>query len=183
MSNTVQSYLNTNPTITKYTQLGLININSLARYIKENVKEIDKNDTIASIGMNIRRYMLQLPRLSKSHIGSSNDKLHVITRTNLEELIFNKNNINRKTCLNLFNVISKTTYFSCLIEGEKEMVLLTDYPLKEKLPKIHNSKLISYHTTGLGYISIDFSIKLREVVGIYGCITSALASALISIHS
>jgi aspartokinase len=131
--------------------------------------------------MNVRRYIARLPKPVKPSISASDSASHVVTRANLEELIFNKNNKNRETCLNLFNELSKTKYFSCLVEGEKEIVLLTDCILIEKLKKI--SKLVSYHTIGLGYISVDFSIKLREVVGIYGVVTSALASANISIHS
>lgn len=183
MSNIIQSYLKTNPLLTKYTQLGLVNINSLARYIKENSKEIDKNETIASISMNIRRYVSSLPQSSKPSISVSDNQLRVVTRANLEELIYAKNTKNRKKCLNLFNQISKSKYFTCLVEGEKEIVLLTDCPLKEKIKNINNPKFIFFHTTGLGYISVDFSIKLREVVGIYGSITSALGSANISIHS
>jgi hypothetical protein len=183
MSNTIQSYLKRNSLLTKYTQIGLVNINSLARYIKENYSEIDKNSSIASIGMNIRRYISQMPKSIKPKIGIADNELHVVTRANLEELIFSKNNPNRKICLDLFNKISKTKYFSCLVEGEKEMVLITDYSLDESLKKNNLSKKISYHTTGLGFISVDFSIKLRQVVGVYSCVTSALSSANISIHS
>lgn len=183
MSNITLSYLKTNPLLTKYAQLGLVNINSLARYIKTTTQGINKNDTVASIGMNIRRYISHLPSIVKPSINTNTNKLHVVTRANLEELIFTKNSANRQVCLDLFHQLNKTKYFSCLVEGEKEIVLLADCVLNGKLSAKKAVKNASYHTTGLGYISIDFSINLREIVGIYGCITSALASANISIHS
>ena len=183
MSSTVKSYLQSNPQLTKYIQIGLVNINSLARYIKENNREINEKITIAALGMDIRRQISQLPILNKPNFITSDLKLHIVIRTNLQELIFDKGGKNRQVYLDLFNKISRTKYFSCLVEGEKEIVLLTDYSLNDLIKEKNLEKIISNHTTGLSFISIDFPIKLRKVAGVYSYVTSALMLANISIHS
>lgn len=183
MSNVIKTYLRSNPFLAKYTQAGLVNINSLARYIKKNNKEVDKKMSAAAIGMDIRRQITQLSDFNKPRFVPSELDLHIVTRTNLQELIFNKSGKNRQICSDLFNEISKSKYFTCLVEGEKEIVLLTDYPLDDLLKKKNLKTIISYRTTGLGFISIDFPIQLRQVVGVYSYVTSALALANISIHS
>lgn len=183
MSNVVKSYLKTNPVLTKYIQMGFVNINALARHIKTNNSEISSKSTIASIGMDIRRQIAKLPRSYGSKSLSIDQQLHIVTRANLQELIFDKIGKNRQICLDLFNRISKTKHFSCLVEGEKEMVLLTDFSL-DKISNVKSpKKTVSHQTSGLGFISIDFSIGLREVVGVYSYITTSLSLANIPIHS
>lgn len=183
MSTIIKSYLKANPFLTKYVKLGLVNINSLARYIKKADRGVDKKISTAALGMDIRRQISQLPNLEKPHFSPSDLHLHIVTRTNIQEFIFNKSGKNRQSCLDLFNEISRSKYFTCLVEGEKEMVLLTDYSLDKLATNKNIKKIISFHTTGLGFISIDFPISLRKVAGVYSYITSALALADISIHS
>ncbi len=183
MSNTVVSFFKTNPLLTRYTQIGLVNINSLSRYIKEKSKGVDKRSSVAAIGMEIRRFVAKLPKQNTPKFFHPDIPLHIVTRTNLQELIFDKNGENRKLCLDLFNQISKTKSFSCLVEGEKEIVLLTDYSLSEFLNKEKIRGIVSHHTRDLGFISIDFPISLREIVGVYNHITAALVMVNIPIHS
>ncbi len=183
MSNAIKAYLKMNPLLVKYAQIGLVNLTSLSRYIKKNSSEIDKNSSVAAIGMDIRRYLSQLPKLHRSTFIFSQLHLQLVTRSNLQELIFNKSPENRQTALDIFNQISRTKHFTCLVEGEKEIVLLTDYSINDLLKKMDLKKIIYYHTSGLGFISIDFPLKLRKVVGVYSFITSALLLANIPIHS
>lgn len=183
MSNTIKAYLQSNPLITRYVQYGLININSLARFIKENKLSNEGENSVAAIGMDIRRQMKQLPNMEQPTFVPPGQKLHVVIRTNIEELIFNKNEMNRRVCLNIFHKISQSKHFSCLVEGEREMVLLTDYSLDKLIKREHLKKMITLHTNGLGFISIDFPIALRKVPGVYSQVTSALFLAGISIHS
>ena len=178
MSSTVETFFKTNPLLVKYTQAELVNINSLARYIKNN---FNINSSVAAIGMEIRRFLSKIPKQNKNKVIQVDAPLHIVTRTHLQELIFDKNN--RQLCLDLFNRITKTKNFSCLIEGEKEIVLLTDYDVNELLKTKEIKQNVSNHTTDLGFISVDFSIKLRTVVGVYCYVTTALASANIPIHS
>lgn len=183
MSNTIKGYLQSNPIIARYVQNGLININSLARFIKKNNLYSQGDNSVAAIGMDIRRRMKQLPDMEQPTFDSTEQKLHVVVRTNIEELIFNKNEKNRQTCLNIFHQISQSKHFSCLVEGEREIVLLTDYSLDILIKKERLKKIITLHTNGLGFISIDFPITLRKVAGIYSQVTSALFLSHISIHS
>lgn len=176
MSTTI-SYLKTHPLLAAYVQEGLINITSLARYIKENEGD-SKNSSVAAIGMDIRRYMATLPKQKKSTFITQKQHFRIVTRTNIQEIIFDKNIQNRKTCMSLFKRISQEKYFSCIVEGEREIVLITDYQFSKK--DILQS---SYHTKDLGFVSIDFPIQLRKVVGVYSYITSELMLSNISIHS
>lgn len=172
-----------NPIITRYVQNGLINVNSLARFIKKNNLYNEGANSVAGIGMDIRRQIRQLPDMEKPTFDSTEQKLHIVIRTNVEELIFKKSEKNRQTCLNIFHYISQLKHFSCLVEGEREMVLMTDHSLNDLINQKHLNKIISYHTTELGFISIDFPITLRKVAGVYSQVTSALFLAGISIHS
>lgn len=182
MSNVVEAFFKSNPLVVKYVQFGFVNIMSLARYIKNSNKS-EKTSSIAAIGMDIRRYIAKLPKQNVLNFNTEEQNLHIVARSNLQELIFNKNQNNRKIALNIFNKISKTKYFSCLVEGEKEITLITDSNLDTYLKNISIKKMVSYHTTGLGFVSVDFPIKLREVVGVYNYVLSALQLANISIHS
>ncbi len=179
----MKNYFQIYPYLTQYAQMGFINIASFSRYIKENSREIDNNISIAAIGMEIRRYLTRLPKLQNLTLDFSKFHLKLVTRSNLQELIFSKSPENRQTALDLFKYISKTKHFTCLVEGEKEIVLLTDHSLNYFLKRKDLIKNISYHTSGLGFISIDFPLKLRKAVGVYSFITSALMSATIPIHS
>ena len=135
MSNTIKAYLQSNPMIARYVQNGLININSLARFIKQSNSYKEVDNSVAAIGMDIRRQMKQLPDIAKPTFDSSGQKLHIVVRTNIEELIFRKSEKNRQTCLNIFHQISQSKHFSCIVEGEREMVLLTDYSLDGLIKK------------------------------------------------
>ena len=61
--------------------------------------------------------------------------------------------------------------------------MMTDCSLHELMKESNVQKSISYQTTRLGFISVNLPIRLREVVGVYGLITSTLAVAQIPIHS
>lgn len=183
MSNTIKAYLQSNPQLTKHIQNGLVNINSLARYLKKSNNEIDKNITAAAVGMDIRRQIARMPNLNQPAFLSPDLKLHFVVRTNMQELIFNKIDSKKQIYLSLFNEISQMKHFTCLVEGEKEVVLLTDYPLNDLIKKKKLGKIITNHTSGLGFISVDFPIQLRKVAGVYSYVTSALYLANISIHS
>lgn len=183
MSSNVEIFLKANPLLIKYTQSGLVNIASLARYVKDNCQNPDKKSTVAAIGMDIRRLIKKMPKQASLKTAISNIPLHVVTRGQIQELIFDKTGKNREVCLNLFNQITKTKHFSCLVEGEKEIVLMTDYDVNEFLKDNKVKNIVSNHTKGLGFISVDFPIRLRTVVGIYGYVTTSLAQANIPIHS
>ena len=182
MSNTIGTFFKSNPFMVKYVQTGLVNIMSLARYIK-NSNKAEKNASIAAIGMEIRRYVSRLPIQNKLNFNTDVQNLHLVTRSNLQELIFIKNPQNREYAHNIFNKISKTKYFSCIVEGDKEITLITDFDVEDFLKDKILNKMILYHTTGLGFVSVDFPIKLRKVVGVYSYVLSALQLADISIHS
>jgi len=183
MSKAIETFLAQNPLLTKYVQMGLVKITSLARYIKDTNTSFDKDTTTASISMSIRRYFLTLPTDKPNSIIDFKTPLNLIVRSNLSELIFVKDTKNRLLSRNIFQQIDDAKYFSCLVEGEKEIVLITDFNLNELLKKNNLKKHISNKTSGLGFISIDLPISLRQVVGVYSRITSALAVAQIAIHS
>ncbi|MBI2029237.1 hypothetical protein HYT02_02370 [Candidatus Gottesmanbacteria bacterium] len=181
MSSDIELFLKRNPILTKYIKSGLVNITSLAKYIKKSAN-LDQKTTVASIGMFIRRYVSKLPKIT-NRFYLPGYKPQLVIRTGVHELIFIKNKENREESLKIFKNISITKYFSCVVEGEKEIVVLTDYPIKDLLKKKGLKNKISHITDELGFISIDFPIKLREVLGVYNYVTQALFLANISIHS
>lgn len=183
MSNAIELFLKRNPIITRYAQIGLINISSLSKYIKENNIDIDPEVSIAAIGMFIRRYLSHLPKTKQNKTFITDHPVNLVIRTGMRELIFNKTLENRRQCLILFEKISRTKHFSCVVEGEQEIVLLTDHPLSNLLKNNSLRKQVAHQTKELGYISIDFPIKLREVLGVYNYVTQVLFLANISIHS
>ncbi|MBI2616998.1 hypothetical protein HYW55_02630 [Candidatus Gottesmanbacteria bacterium] len=183
MSNTILAYLKRHPLLTGYIQKGIINLNALARYIKINDKQISKDISLTALSMELRRNIVKLPKSETISLDFSKYPLQLVTRTNIHELILNKTLENRQHCLSIVNKISQTKYFISMIEGEKEMVVITDYPIIEFLTDIRLKKLISHATEGLGFISINFPIELRQVPGVYNLITAGLVEAKISIHS
>jgi len=180
MSNTISTFLQQNPLLLKYTRSGLININALARYMKENIHHVDDSVTLPALGMELRRYIAKLPNMSETSINFSNYSLQIIARSNIEEIVLGKDVKNRIFCMDLVDKISKTKNFISLVEGERELVVMTDYQLKEFIAVSGNEFI---HNTGLSLISINFPIELRVQPGIYSIITSSLAEAEISIHS
>ena len=183
MSKPITLFLKQNPIITRYTMTGLINISALAKHIKATTDIYKSENTISSISMDIRRSLKGIPLNDISKTDIENKDLKIVARSNMREAIFIKTTANRKICMKLFEKVSSTNHFSCLIEGEKEIVILTDYDLdlitKDRSIK---SKIFAL-TDGLGYISVNFPLQLRKVVGVYSYITQALALSNISIHS
>lgn len=183
MSKVVEAFLAQNPLLSKYVQMGLVNITSLAQYLKENNSTNVRANTVASIAMSIRRHIAKLPATKPPSPIPQNIPLNLVVRSNITELIFAKDKDNRSLSRRIFQEISSTKDFSCLVEGEKEVVLITDRNLHQLMTKNNLQKTISHQTTGLGFISVDLPIRLREVVGVYSLITSTLAVAQIPIHS
>ena len=183
MSRTIQTYLRKYPLLARYARNGLVNLNALARLIREISKQTTDSASVAALGMNLRRYIAKTPKVSVMPFDFSKYSLQLITRTNIHEIILNKNLANRNRCLEIISEISQTKYFVSIVEGEKEIVIMTDQPLKELLKTKGLKKIVNHETGNLGFISVNFPIELRDVPGIYGLITSSLAEAEISIHS
>lgn len=180
MSRSIQIYLRKHPLLTHYARYGLVNFNALARLIKRFNKD---SSSLAALGMKIRRYIAKTPKVLVVPFDFSKYSLQLITRTNIHEIILNKNHANRKKCLIVVSEISQTKYFVSIVEGEKEIVVMTDQPFKELLEIKGLKNIVNHKTSDLGYISVNFPIELRDVPGIYSLITSSLAEAEISIHS
>lgn len=181
MSILVQTYLRKYPLLTRYASSGLVNLNALARLIKKGFNK--KSSSFAAMGMDLRRYIAKMPKVSIVSFDFSKYSLQLITRTNIHEIILNKNLANRKKCLVVVSEITQTKYFVSIVEGEKEIVVMTDQPFKELLEIKGLKNIVNHKTSNLGYISVNFPIELRDVPGIYSLITSSLAEAEISIHS
>lgn len=176
-------YLRKFPLLARYARNGLVNFNALARLIKEYSKQTNDSTSLAALGMDLRRYMAKTSKVTVTPFDFSKYSLQLITRTNIHEIILNKNLANRRRCLTVVSEISQSKYFVSIVEGEKEILVMTDQPLKEML-RIKGLKSIANHqTSDLGFISINFPIELRDIPGIYSLITSSLAEAEISIHS
>lgn len=183
MSNVILTYLKRHPLLTSYIQSDLINLNALARYIKVNTKQISKDVSLAALSMELRRSTAKLPKGEIISLDFSKYSLQFVTRTNIFELILNKTSENRQHCLSIVNKISKTKHFISMIEGEKEIVVMTDYPINEILVNKNLKRLITHSTEGLGFISVNFPIELKQVPGVYNYITAGLVETKISIHS
>jgi hypothetical protein len=183
MSNVISNFLKQYPLLLSYAHKGLINLNALARYIKENSAQIDESVTITAVGMDLRRYIAKLPASLTSPIDFRKYSLQVISRSNIREIVVDKDVKNRNYCLDIVNKISKTKSFITIVEGEKEIVLMTDHPVEKILQKGKIEKNIKSYIGELSFVSINFPIELRLSPGIYSIITSSLAEANISIHS
>ena len=183
MSKPISKFIKHYPLLISYAQKGLINFIALASFIKENDHEIDSSVSLTTIGMDIRRQVAKLPQSPVIPLDFSKYVLQLVARTNIQELILNKSSENRKQCLEIIQKISQTKHFISIVEGEKEMVLITDHPLKEILKQNNLEKNITHHTNDLGFISINFPIELRQAIGVYSFITTLLTEENISIHS
>ena len=175
-SNSILSYLQKFPLLVSYARSGLINLNALARLYKKNNKKIANKLSVAAISMDLRRSIAKLSEKPLAPFNFSQHRFQLVTRNNISEIILNKTIQNRQECLKIVNDISQSKYFISIVEGEKEIVLITDHPLTDVLKN-------KYHTSGLGFVSINFPIELRKVPGIYAILTTALAESEISIHS
>lgn len=183
MSNAISTFLKSHPLLTSYAQKGLINLNALSRYIKENNNQINNSVSLAAMGMDLRRYLSKLQKIPITSFNFSKYSLQLVVRTNINEIVLNKNIKNRKWCLDFSQKISQTKYFISTVEGEREIVVMTDYPLNELLKKDRLKNFITFYIDGLSFISINFPIELRLVPGVYNVITSSLAEVNIPIHS
>lgn len=182
MSNSISHFLSLHPLLKSYTQKGLVNFNALARYMKESGL-VESSASLAALGMELRRYISKLPIMPDNQIDFSKYRLQMVVRTNINELVLNKSIEDRKLCTNFTNKISQTKHFSSVIEGERELVLMTDYPLDELLKKDAQTNMLPYHLNNLSFISINFPVELRSVPGVYNIITSCLYEMNVSIHS
>lgn len=176
MSSSAFTGLKKYPYLTKYAQSGLINFNALARLIGQKRK-------LSAVAMELRRYVAKLPKVTITPFDFSKYSFQLVTRTNVHEIILTKTIDNREMCLKVVNQVSQTKYFITLVEGEKEIVVMTDYPLMELINNPEMKKVISHFTQDLGFISVNFPIEMRGILGIYSLVTSSLAEAYIPIHS
>lgn len=183
MSNVISTFLKLHPLLTSYTQKGLINLNALSRYIKENNNQVESSTSIAAVGMDLRRYLANLPKVTFTPVIFSRYSLQLVVRTNINEVVLNKNIESRKWCSSIVQKIYQTKYFVSIVEGEREMIIMTDYPLKELLNKDKLKTSMIHYTDELSFISINFPIELRLVSGVYNIITASLAEVNIPIHS
>ena len=182
MSKVVATFLVQNPLLSRYVRMGLVNITSLAHLIKKSNPTLDESISATSIAMAIRRHFAKLPKHEDTLSLFSKTPLQLVVRSNITELIFTKNDRNKSLSRTIFQNISDTNHFSCFVEGEKELVLITD-----NLDKLFEKDVLQQtahtQTKNLGFVSVNLPISLREVVGVYSLITSTLAVAQIPIHS
>lgn len=183
MSTSVLDFVNKQPLLLYYVTQGLINLNALARFIKKNNKELDTTLTVSAISMELRRGIGKLSFSHKHTLNFQKYNLKIIARSNIYEAVIRKDSINKKEYLNIVNTISSANDFISIVEGEKEIVIMTDYSLRNMLSKQRNTIKIENYTEGLSFISINFPIELRLMPGVYSMITTALAVKNISIHS
>jgi len=183
ISKAVETFFIQNPLLSRYVRMGLVNITALAQHMKKRGFGLDSKNTVSAIAMTIRRYFIKLPTVDATAFIFSNTPYHLVVRSNISELIFTKDTDKRLLSRSIFQKISNLKHFSCLVEGEREIVVMTDCSLHELMKESNVQKSISYQTTRLGFISVNLPIRLREVVGVYGLITSTLAVAQIPIHS
>lgn len=176
MSSHLINQLKRYPYLMKYAKNGLINLNALARLIGDD-------RSTSAVGMELRRLITKFPEAVIKPFDFSQYKLQLVTRTNVHEIILTKNQNNRGLCLDLVHELSKAKYFVTLVEGEKEIVVMTDYPIKDLVSRRAVKKVLNNITEDLGYVSIDFPIEMRKIPGIYSLVTYALASENIPIHS
>jgi len=183
MSKTITLFFAQNPLLEKYAQMELVNIMSLASYIENSSLEADRKTTTSSIAMQIRRYIKSLPSKNLSLNSSINTSCKLISRSGISELIYNKTEKNRAYSQHIFQKLIKRNQFVSLVEGEKEIVIITDFPYDKLTGLAETRKYMCKRTQDLGYISIDLPMKLREVVGVYNTITSIFTTHQIPIHS
>jgi hypothetical protein len=156
---------------------------AVAKFIQKNTTDISPSLAQTTLAMELRRSIKKLPKQPMCSFDMSTYKLNLVMRTNIQELIFIKKEENREIYRTLVQQISQTKYFISLVEGEKEVVVITDYPINEILDPMKRENIIYHHITDLGFISIDFPLSLRERPGVYSFITSLLAESNIPIHS
>lgn len=179
MSKSLQIQLYKYPLITEYAKLGLINLMALARIIDPEKKK----GSVEAKSMELRRYFSKAENQTTRIIDFSNYTLQITARTGIREIILRKSHNHFQKSLDITKKISDQGYFSSVIQGERECVIITDIPAQE-LNKLADQKLILHQKTeDLTFISINLPLELRKEIGVYSLITSALASKNISIQA
>jgi hypothetical protein len=159
---------------------GLINTSSLARKLAE---ENDWQDNIDAIISAIRRYKGSIEKKSvMTEVFRMLKNAKLSTRTKLVAVLLKKNSEVRKKLAKLYTqidfeagetlrIFEVTKYIKLIIE-EKTLSIINELMNKSEIVEIKK---------GLGEISIDYSVDITKIPGVFATLSNELAANDVSI--
>jgi hypothetical protein len=161
---------------------GLINLSSLARYMKPEVEEmLVKDVSEASIIMALKRLETELkPQIKYKDVFKTPPEM--IVRSRLIELaILNSESLTKKLPL-LFDMhAGRHTYFFTVTEGISETTIIASRDLQEKILHTLAEEKILDQFENLSSITIRFPREVLETPGVFYFFLKSLAWEAINV--
>ncbi len=155
---------------------GLINLSSLARYIKPEIEQmLFKDVSESSIIMALKRLETQLkPQIKYSNIFTTPPEM--IVRSNLIEItVMNSESLTKKYA-SVFHLYEKENkYFFTMTEGVSETTIIASRDLQEKIKHALMSEKIVAEFTNLSSITIRLPKQAIPTPGIFYFFLKSLA--------
>ncbi len=155
---------------------GLINLSSLARYMKPEVEEmLMKGVSQASIMMALKRLETQLkPQIKYQDVFKTQPEM--IVRSNLVEFTFSKSDDLKKQLLKIFELYSNhPKYFFALSEGVTETTIITNQDLYNKIEEIIVKEKVISEFHNLSSITIRMPKEITYTPGVVYFFLKSLA--------
>lgn len=155
---------------------GLINLSSLARYMKPEVEEMLMKDVSeASIIMALKRLETQLkPQIQYKNVFKNSPEM--IVRSNLVELTFENSESLAKKFSKIFEIYSdQQKYFFTLTEGVTETTLIASRDLHSKIESALEGEKVLSEFLDLSSITIRQPKEITYTPGIVYFFLKSLA--------
>ncbi len=161
--------------LTEALSKGLINLSSLARYIKPEVEEmLIKDVSEASILMALKRLSENLHSPNYKNVFTTPPDM--IVRSNLVEIVIgNSDSLIRKHLEILKLAEEEKKYFFTLSQGLLETTIIVSADLKDKILEILNGEKIITQYSNLSAITIRLPEDSVESPGVYYFLLKSLA--------
>lgn len=161
--------------LTEAMSKNLINISSLARYIKPEVEDmLKKNISYPALIMSLNR----LTHKIKPHYVFKNIfkvPPEIIVRSNLMEITVANSNSLQEKCASLIKLSGGPKYFFALTEGLLETTIISSINLKEQIKKILKDEEITDEFDNLSSITIQLPKESILTPGIFNFFLKSLA--------
>ncbi len=176
----VWKIIDTDISLQKDLSRDILNIRSLANYIKTTHKVNISLDSIISA---IRRYPLKPgKRLDKGEVYNILKQAKIRTITKMASVSLKKN---EEATLKLGQVLPQVDYESGevlrILEGAKLFKIIIDKKSFEKIYSVFGKKNIIEHEKDIGMIELTYPEILTEIPGVFSAISTELGSNDISI--
>ena len=161
---------------------GLINLSSLARYMKPELEEmLMKEVSEASIIMALKRLESELkPQIQYKNVFKNPPEM--IVRSNLVEITVAESNTLTQKLVKIFEMYaSQQRYFFAMTEGITETTVIFSHDLQEKIREIMQGEKITSNFINLSSITIRLPKESIPTPGIFYFFLKSLAWEAINV--